>query len=510
MKNLHLKLLAFVLTAMGLSLCTYKVMVLGLPLTPDETAEVWRVDARVSFRARGATTAQLYLPLNPPGLSVLDEDFVVGNWGLSLENREPNRQATFATRRASGSQVLYYRITLDAAAQPSEKRTRPSPEYPEDPEFDEPHASAVEALLANVRRESSNTATFTQELLKRLSNPRSDENAALLADDSDSAVAWVDKIREILAGAKIPSRTVWGLPLRDGMMHGVLTPWLEVHNGKEWLAFDPSSGKRGFPENFLVWYVGDEPLMQVDGGRDVAVEFSSALSKIDLVTVAEQRARLKNSRAMEFSLFGLPIQTQNVYRVLLMVPVGALIVVLMRNLVGIKTFGTFMPILIALSFRETGLLWGVLLLILIVAMGLGIRFYLEQLKLLLVPRLASVLIVVVLLMAGTSLISHKLGLDLGLSVALFPMVILAMVIERMSLSWEEVGPREAFKQGGGSLLVAILGYFAMSSEWLGHMIFLFPELLLVLLAFTLLMGRYSGYRLSEFWRFRAMLIGAPK
>jgi hypothetical protein len=211
------------------------------------------------------------------------------------------------------------------------------------------------------------------------------------------------------------------------------------------------------------------------------------------------------SRIMEFSLFSLPVQTQNVYRVLLLVPVGAFFIVFLRNVIGIKTFGTFMPVLIALAFRETELLWGVMLFCVLVASGLLIRFYLEYLKLLLVPRLASVLIIVILLMATVSLFSHKLGIDRGLSIALFPMVILAMTIERMSLVWEESGPAEALKQGLGSLLVASLAYLIMSSKTLGHLVFVFPEILLVVLAMTLLLGRYTGYRLTELWRFRAAL-----
>jgi len=108
-------------------------------------------------------------------------------------------------------------------------------------------------------------------------------------------------------------------------------------------------------------------------------------------------------------------------------------------------------------------------------------------------------------MAGVSLVSYKLGLERGVSVALFPMVILAMTIERMSLVWEELGPVEALQQGVGSLLVAVLGYLIMSSKLLGHLAFVFPELLLVVLAATLLLGRYTGYRLTELWRFRAAL-----
>ena len=37
-----------------------------------------------------------------------------------------------------------------------------------------------------------------------------------------------------------------------------------------------------------------------------------------------------------------------------------------------------------------------------------------------------------------------------------------------------------------------------------HLLFVFPELLLAVLAVTLLLGRYSGYRLTELYRFRVL------
>jgi hypothetical protein len=43
----------------------------------------------------------------------------------------------------------------------------------------------------------------------------------------------------------------------------------------------------------------------------------------------------------------------------------------------------------------------------------------------------------------------------------------------------------------------------MQLDVVEHMVFVFPELLLVLLAFVLLLGRYSGYRLLELQRFRS-------
>ncbi|SMF94092.1 Inactive transglutaminase fused to 7 transmembrane helices [Methylomagnum ishizawai] len=512
MRNLHVKILALVLVGLGLSLCWYKVTRLGLPLLPTEKAEVWTVEARIEFKARHDTPikVQFSIPRQPQGYTVVDENFVSSNYGLGTGDDGQNRQAQWAVRKSKGYQVLYYRIHLarDPTAQPLPDAVALLPTATaRDPQFPELIRSAALGLMEEVRSKSADSASFAGELLSRLNAPGTDPNVALLRQDIQSPEDWARRLANLLALANIPARTVHLLLLRDGISHGALTPWLEVYDGSQWRAFNPQTAESGFPKDALIWHIGAGPVLDIVGGKYGKVEYSVTERTQDRTLVAEQRARQMGSRLMEYSMFSLPVGTQNVYRVLLMVPVGAFLIVFLRNVIGLKTFGTFMPILIALAFRETELLWGLILFCVLVGLGLVIRFYLEYLKLLLVPRLASVLIIVILLMMAVSLVSHKLGFDKGLSVALFPMVILAMTIERMSLVWEELGPAEALKQGFGSLFVASLGYLSMSSRFLGHLVFVFPELLLVVLALTLLLGRYTGYRLTELWRFRAALRG---
>ncbi len=505
MSKLHVRLLALILTVIGVWMVSYKVLELGLPLTPADETEVWSVEARLEFITRpGAVKLDFPILNDPPGFIVIDEDFISNNYGLATEMEKGNRLARWAVRRASGKQTLYYRAVLYQDPEANKDAGKSPPKFPEKPDYPEPYMSAVSSLLAQVRSESADIQSFTQQLLTRLNAAEPEENAAVLRDGLQSPEQIVANMVDILAGARIPARVVYGLRLKDGMRHGRLEPWLQVHDEKRWLTFNPFTSATGLPPDVVLWRYGTGPIAEIKGARSVNVEFSVARNLRELVDISRQRAKLVGSRIMDFSLYSLPIQAQNVYRVLLMIPLGAIVVVFMRTFVGIKTFGTFMPILIALAFRETEWLWGMLMFILIVALGLGLRFYLEQLKLLLVPRLSAVLIIVVLLMAGISVIGNQLGLELGLSVALFPMVILAMTIERMSLVWEESGPREALTRGVGSLVVASLGYAVMSSKTLAYQVFVFPELLLIMLAITLLAGRYTGYRLLEYWRFRAL------
>jgi hypothetical protein len=357
-------------------------------------------------------------------------------------------------------------------------------------------------IINDVRQESADVFTYTRELLRQLNARRNEPNVALLREAADSPAQWTRQVIEILKGVRIPARILWVLPLKEAASDARLLPLLQVHNGESWLAFDPETGEPGVQDHLLPWRVGDDPLYSISGGGRPEVKLSVTRSDRKLIEVARDSAQRLGSVFADFSPLALPVDSQNVYRVLLMVPLGALVVVLMRTFVGISTFGTFMPVLIALAFRETQLLWGIALFTLIVSLGLMLRFYLERLMLLLVPRLTAILIIVVGLMLIISLVTNKLGVERTLSVALFPMVILAMTIERMSITWEENGAREAILHGLGSLLIASLSYLVMNQPDLVHLMFVFPELLLVVLGLSLLMGRYTGYRLSELRRFR--------
>lgn len=507
MRNLHVKLLAIALVFIGLSLCYYKVTRLGLPLFPAEQSEVWTVEARVEFKPKrdAPIKAQLFIPRSPLGYTVVDENFVSSNYGLTTEDDGTRRSAQWAVRKATGYQVLYYRLHLARDPSPVARPKPTPPPPPPTPEYPEMIRSSVQTLIDEARSKSADTLSFSRTLLLSLNAATPDAKNSLLRQDTPSQEEWVARIVDVLAGAGIPARMSRVLRLVDGSKHASLQPWLEVFSEGDWQPFNPLTAEPGLPKDAILWHVGPEPVLDVQGGRFPKVEYSVTRHAQEMTLVAEQRARQMGSKLMEFSMFSLPVQTQNVYRLLLLAPVGAFLIVFMRNVVGFKTFGTFMPILIALAFRETRLFWGMGLFTLVIGLGLAIRFYLEYLKLLLVPRLASVLTIVIMLMAAVSLLTHKLGFDRGVSVALFPMVIMAMTVERMALVWEEMGPLEAMQQGFGSLLMAALGFVVMSNKLLGHLVFVFPELLLIVLAANLMLGRYTGYRLTELWRFRAAL-----
>ena len=502
-RNRQWLVLTLALILLGGLLFAYKVVRLGFPAWPDELSDQWLIQARLDVRPiEGPARLSLMLPARSSGFMVSKENFISRGFGLTIEDDPFRRQADWAIRRLPEPSALYYRATVISDTR--ERRFATKPDFPEPPQLDEPFASALDDFIEEVRAESADIESFAAEVLDRLRDDSQDENVRLFLSDTDNKLERAELAQTLLAGARIPTLLVHGILLQNDASSVPIETLLAVHDGDDWLIFDPVTGHRGKPDNFLIWYRGDDRLATVEGARLHDVQLSVKRKVISSLDLAKQRTELLGSAIGGLSILQLPIQTQSVYEVLLLVPFGILVIVVLRNFVGVSSFGTFAPVLIALAFRETELLKGILLFVLIVSLGLVFRFYLERLRMLLVPRLAAVVTIVVLLMTAISILSNRMGAETGLSVSLFPMVIISMVIERMSIVWEERGAGTAMREGFGSLALAALTYLVMTIDVLAYWVTVFPEINLVVLGLIVALGRYTGLRLTELLRFRAL------
>lgn len=502
--TLHLKVLIAILVSLGVAITAYQIFVLGIPVTEAETDNVWNIDAKVEFQAnpRNPVKVQMFVPPLVQDFVSLNESFISNNYGVSVNNVDGNRRVTWSARRASGPQTLYYRMVLTQRYS-TEKPKETGPIYRESLPIAGPEQIAAEALLAPIRQHSADVETFVTETIKRVNNLNDDNVKLLLAGDT-SIEKRARVIDLLLSIAHVPLEQVRTIRLIENQAQ---TPelWLRSFNGENWLYFNPANGQQGLPRDRLIWWLGDAPLLSIDGGKQAQVSFTLNTSELNAIRLAKQSDESADAGFLEYSLYGLPLQTQQTYQIMIMIPIGVLVILILRNLGGLQTLGTFTPVLIALAFRETQLGFGIVLFTIITALGLSLRSYLEHLKLQMLPRLSVVLTFVVVLIAVISLFSHKLGLERGLSVALFPMVILTMTIERLSITWEERGGSHAFKVAVGTLIAATLAHLLMSIPELTYFVFTFPAVLLILVGFMLAMGRYRGYRLTELFRFKAFL-----
>ena len=502
----HIYGLIFALFIIGLGTFLYKYLVLDVPLTDTKTVNSWMVEANLKFNAatNSPVKAVFVIPYLPPYFAILDEYFVSHNYGVTTNLMDYNRQTLWSLRRGNGAQSLYYRAIFRETD--NDEIQLGKPHILKMQHLDESQHAAATAIINSARQASADIQTFAQGAIKEL-NSKDGNNARLLVGMPFDEEHIIQAVITVLNQAHIYAMPVKGILLaQQNNAKAKFKSYLVVHNGKNWFYLNPLTGSLGLPKNFLIWQYGSEPTYYVSGGQKPSFNLTVSPTPINALSVAKTRGLQTDSQLLRFSLLQLPVNVQETYKILLTVPIGAFVILILRNFIGLKTFGTFMPVLIALAFRETHVVWGITLFTFIVCIGLLGRFYLDELRLLLVPRLAAILTIVILLMIFISVISQNLGFEKGLSVALFPMVILTMTIERMCITWDERGAADAIRSGIGSLAAALIAFAAMNYEPMQYLIFAFPELLLVLLACILWFGQYRGYRLTELFRFKSLTL----
>lgn len=505
--KLHVRVLALALLLIGAASTAWQIFVLNIPISSDTTEPVWVIDTKLSFNARdnSPVKVQMYVPPAWSKFITLNESFISKSYGVNTDIVGDNRQAVWSARRAEGSQQLFYRLMLTQRSNSRFSESEPGPQFSESPELIGVEKVAVDALLKPIREHSADIETFIREAIKLINEP-SNDNARLLLGNVYTQENKSRVLELLLSSAHIPVERVHTLRLVSSVAQSSEL-WMRSYNGKRWLYFNPETGAQGLPSDRLVWWTGDEPMATVEGGRNLKIEVTANQKTMNSIMLAQSIAERKENKFWALSLYDLPLQSQQTFEIILMIPIGVMLILLLRNVIGLETLGTFTPVLIGIAFRETEVFWGIILFTVITALGLSLRSYLEHLHLQLLSRLSVVLTFVVIIMALISVLGHRLGLDRGLSIALFPMVILTMSIERMSIVWEERGGLHAGKVGIGTLIAATLSHLMMTHEPWAYFVFTFPGMLLVFMSLMLALGHYRGYRLTELFRFNAMIKG---
>ena len=485
----------------GILLIGYQRVTFDIPFVPSDERQIWTVEARVEFEPKdnAATEVVLALPAVQPGFTQLEQTTASLGYGVNYVKKDGSNFVEWTKRNPQGLQIVYYRadILVDKSATASSMIV-PALVQSTEPE---PYATAMAEIARIATSRSSGPYSFATQVIHEL-NQESELTSLLFSKYKRS-----DLLTNILQVGKVHARTVGVLDLKDGRRNQKLHNYVAVFNGSEYKIFNPSTGKTGLEQNQMIWNDNGNSLLDISGGHNALVRFTTINHPVSAVEAGERKANIDIAAGEElvpFSLSALPVDEQSLFKGLLLLPIGVVIVVFLRVIVGIKTSGTFMPVLIAMSFLETSLWFGLIGFVSIVGVGLIVRSWLSRLNLLLVARISAVIITVIGLIGFISFFTFKIGLTEGVKITFFPMIILSWTIERMSILWEEEGYKEVLKQGGGSLFVAVVAYLSMSSVFIQHFTYNFLGLQLILLSLVLIMGNYTGFRLSELKRFKPL------
>jgi hypothetical protein len=301
----------------------------------------------------------------------------------------------------------------------------------------------------------------------------------------------------------IPARLVTGITLSNATEQ-VAHTWVEAWLQGRWLSMCPFHHHYGrVPTNHLVLAMGDSPVAHA---RHVAdLDYAFFIERIAAAVLPAPDSLPRRFFDL-ISLYRLPAAEQRLVEFLLLLPLAALLICIYRNVIGLQSFGTFAPALVGLAFRDWHSLPGMLIFIGIVLVGWMLRRVLDQYHLLQVPRTAFLLTVVVILLIGTVVAGNFGNPPLAATqyVSLFPMIILTGMIERFWTLETEDGPASSLRTLLATMFIAVTIALVLSVRPLVHHMFRYPETLGLVMAAQLFLGRYTGYKVTELWRFREL------
>jgi transglutaminase-like putative cysteine protease len=505
-----------VLIVLGLAIFLVKTLIYEIPLAPTESLGSWQVELRINVRGEGRRgSVRALLPASGTGQAVFDERSSSDRLDFSIRSAEEARIGVWTGWLEDLHEIVYgFRVQIHNVAislptgeipEPPQsvrrKYGQPTPDFPSTtPEV----ADLLEGLRlphpADVAGRIRTVYSFVSHEIATV--PSAGKDALLtLAQREGSPEGKERLLVTLLRAAGVPARNLRGLELRDGIDPQARI-WSEAYAGGNWLpmsAVDDFFAER--PPNRVVLGEAESPLVEATGVRAVGHRYRSMHEYLRPEEIADMLAP-SNPTLAWLSLYRLPLPAQSSLRVLLLLPIGALFIALFRNVIGVPTYGTFMPVLIALALSSFSLGFGLALVAFVLFLGVLARLGLERLRLLMVPRLSILLCLVVLTVTGLALVGRESQSREWFAGLVLPIVILTMLVERFSITIAEEGFREALVRAAYSVLVAVAIYPFFRSERAEYLMFTFPEVVVSVMGFLVLIGGYTGYRVSDLLRFR--------
>jgi hypothetical protein len=196
----------------------------------------------------------------------------------------------------------------------------------------------------------------------------------------------------------------------------------------------------------------------------------------------------------------------NTIVLILLFPLVATLVIISRHVIGLKSFGIFTPALLAVAFLATGLITGILLFFVILAVATFIRMLLRETRIQYLPRMAIFMWFISMSIFGVLIVSPSIGQEALITIGIFPILILILSVE----AFLDVQITRSFPQAlritFETLIVALGCFNLMNMESLQKFSLVHPELFTIsILVVIAVVESYSGLRLLELWRFRKVI-----
>lgn len=297
----------------------------------------------------------------------------------------------------------------------------------------------------------------------------------------------------LLRSAHLPARMVTGIHLQDKASSQPYY-WVEVYDGEKWLPLDPV---HGYMKELPAFYI---PLRK--GGDTLFIVQDAEVNKINWsINTTGMPGHFHESASRNpleiFNFNRLSPSNRENLGLLLLLPLGVLATEILRQIGGIRTYGTFTPTLLALATVHVDRITALIVFSLVIIIGVSIRALIPNIDL---ERTARLAIVFTLVSASMSIVTSGLiyvDPSVDSVVVLLPVVILTMLVDRIYSISDELGMHTAMVRLFWTLVAAFFSLVVLWQVSWGMWLVSYPEIHLLTLACIILIGLYRGPKISE-------------
>lgn len=187
---------------------------------------------------------------------------------------------------------------------------------------------------------------------------------------------------------------------------------------------------------------------------------------------------------------------------ILSLPIIATLATISRNVIGIKGFRIFIPIVVTYAFVSLGAKYALPATAIVIGVSLLVRWLIRKSRLQYSSRMALLITIAGLSILTGVLIATLLGVESAGQIAIFPVLLLIAMGEEFVDALLKQGPRSATILYVETIVLALIGYFLLTWSAYQQFILNWPIVIVGAILIVVLIGRWKGLRLTEMFRFR--------
>jgi len=244
--------------------------------------------------------------------------------------------------------------------------------------------------------------------------------------------------------------------------------------------------------------------------EDITQKSEETLGKLETLLKNQKLGGVWPANPVKYAIRGAVAAgvPANTIVLLLLLPFSAFVIAFSRNVVGIRGFGIFLPAALSVVFVATGPIVGIGIFLVIVLVSTAIRIVLRRLKIKLqyLPRMSFILWAVVVGVLGVLFAAPVIRFPDLANVSIFAVLIMILLSEDFTRVQLGKSARTAISLTAETVIISLVSYIFLTLKPLQEYVLLNPEISLISVAVAdLFLGKYTGLRMMEYYRFRKLI-----